>query len=261
MRKLLLYIIPLIFFVGFTSKDSYRVIKQNSFGKGEHIEYLVHYAFVNAGEATIDVSEKLYLVNDRPCYRVDVYGKSIGSLEMVTRIRDFWRSYVDTSSIITHRFYRNIEEGNYRKEETTQFFPNTRKAVIMDEHGKKEITTYPNIQDMVSGFYFVRTLNMEKYQKGEVINVPGILEDDLYELKIQFIGKEEIKTKFGKIDTYVLSPIMPENQLFKGTNPIKVYVSDDKNRVPVKILAELVVGSVEMDIKGYSNLKHDIKFK
>ena len=261
MKKALLFGVFLALASGFIAKDSYRLVKNTHFGKGEHIEYSLGYAFMNAGEANIDISDKLYSVNDRPCYRIDVYGKSIGTLEAITRIRDFWRSYVDTSAIITHRFYRNIQEGNYRKEETTLFKPTELIAQINDENGTRNVKTPANVQDMVSGFFFIRTLNFENYRENDIIKVPGILEADVYNLEIMFLGKQEVKTKFGKIDTYVLSPIMPENQLFRGKHPVKVFVSDDANRIPVKIQADMLVGAVEVDLKAYKNLKHKMKFK
>ena len=65
----------------------------------------------------------------------------------------------------------------------------------------------------------------------------------------------------GKTECYVLSPIMPENQLFKGKRPIKVYVSADKNRIPIRIQAEFVVGMAEIELQNHKNMKHAFNFK
>jgi hypothetical protein len=239
----------------------YRTILQNSFGKGEHLEYLVHYGFLNAGIATVDVDNKLYLVNNRPCYRVDVYGKSIGSLEAVTKIRDFWRSYVDTASIQTQKFYRNLLEGNYKKEETTVFSPLQKTAQIKDERGERSFNIPDYVQDLVSGFYFLRTLPFEKYKKGELLSIPAVLESDTYDLKVEYLGEQEAKCLLGKTNCYVLSPIMPENQLFRGKRPVKVFISADKNRVPIRIQAEFVVGMVEVELQNHKNMKNNFSFK
>lgn len=243
------------------SRESYRIIEQESFSRGEELDYLVHYLFVNAGTAHIEVSPKLYAVNGRPCYRIDVYGRSIGGLEMVTRIRDFWRSYVDTASIAPHRFYRNIQEGRYKKEETTDFYPLKRMAKVKDEKGVHMVQTPSYVQDIVSGFYFMRTINFDRHRNGDTLVIPGILESDVYHLQVIYLGKEVVQTKFGWTDAYVLSPVMPPNELFRGTHPVKTWISADKNKIPVKIQADLLVGAVEVDLEKYKNLRHPISFR
>jgi len=238
MRKLYLLIFYSLLSLSLVSsqqKTPYRIVSQSNFGKGEHLEYLVHYGFLNAGIASVDVDKKLYLVNKRPCYRIDVYGKSTGSLEAVTKIRDFWRSYVDTASIQTQKFYRNLLEGDYTKEETTTFSPLEQTAQIKDERGQRSFNTPAYVQDLVSGFYFLRTLPFEKYKKGDIIQVPGVLETDTYDLKVEFLGEEEAKCLLGKTNCYVLSPFVPENKLFRGKRPVKVFISADKNRIPIRI--------------------------
>ena len=61
-----------------------------------------------------------------------------------------------------------------------------------------------------------------------------------------------MKTKLGTIRAIVLSPIMPENGLFDGENSIKVWISDDQNKVPLKVKAQMFVGAVEVDIQAYN---------
>jgi hypothetical protein len=245
------------------SFSQYRTIKQNSFQKGEHLEYLLHLGFLDAGIATIDVEKKLYSVNNRACYKIEVYGKSIGGLEMATKIRDFWRSYVDTAAIAPQRFYRDILEGGYTKKETTLFSQLAKYAEVSDDESKKKTKaiTPEYVHDIISGFYFLRTVNYEKYKVGEVFQINGLLEADVYDLKITFLGKEEIKTLLGKMQVYVLAPILPKNQLFRGENAIKVYISADANKVPVKIQANMVAGAVEAELQKFSGLKHSLVFK
>jgi hypothetical protein len=88
----------------------------------------------------------------------------------------------------------------------------------------------------------------------------GIFENKTYDFHILYLGKERVKTRFGKAAAFVISPIMPSNSLFRGKYPIKMWISDDPNRIPLKIEAELLLGSVELDIEQYQNLKHPIRF-
>lgn len=92
--------------------------------------------------------------------------------------------------------------------------------------------------------------------------VKAIFEDELYDFGIKLGGRETIKTKFGKIKAIRLEPVMPKDQdLFDGENSIRFWMSDDENRIPLKIEADMFVGAVEIDIKDYKNLSHPINFK
>lgn len=246
---------------GFISKDTYRRIRNNSFARGEVLEYRVHYGFINAGEGVVEVSQNLFKINNRPCYRVNVTGKSIGAFDLVLRIRDTWRSYIDTSALIPHRFQVNIQEGKYRKEETV-FFNHEAGKIRSEEvnNETKEFELPRNVQDLVSGYFYLRTIDFNQLKPGDLVEVDAFFDDDFYDFKVRYRGKGEVDTKFGKIRCLLLNPVMPANKLFKGDNSIRVWVSDDENKIPIKVEADMFVGAVELDLKKHKNLKHPPKF-
>ncbi|HNP19178.1 MAG TPA: DUF3108 domain-containing protein [Fulvivirga sp.] len=239
--------------------NGYRVVKNTSFTKGEVIDYKVHYGFVNAAEGKMVIHDDLFTINGRPCYKIDVFGKSIGMFDLFLRIRDNWGTYLDTASIVPQKFYQKIEEGRYRKHEIIDFDHQNDQVKVHNYHFREErwkpieefeIPKYA--QDIVSGYYYLRTLNFSKIKEGEIIPIKAFFDDEVYDFKIRFIGREQLKTKLGTINSLVLSPIMPENGLFNGENSIKVWISEDRNKVPLKIRANMFVGAVEVDIQAYS---------
>lgn len=239
--------------------EAARVLPQNSFGRGETIRYRVHYGFINAAEATVETSGRLEHVNDRPCYQATVSGKTTGSFDFFLRIRDQWRSYIDTTSILPLRATRDIAEKSYRKKETVTFDHFHDVAEIQD-HDKDEpkrttVRILNNTQDMVSGFYYLRTLNFERLKPGDVVKMPGFLDGENYVLEVTFRGREITETKAGTIRTLKLVPKLPANKLFKGENAISVYLSDDKNKIPVLFQAEMFVGSIKVDMYQAEGLK------
>lgn len=245
---------------GFTVMDTYRRVVNKSFGPGEHLEYRVHYGFLNAAEAVVDVSPTLYKVNDRPCYRVNVDGRTVGAFDLVTRIRDTWRSYIDTSAILPQKFYTNLQENSYRKEENITFnhAANTVKA---EERTEKDVFKVPdNVHDLISGYYFLRTIDFNQLAAGQVIEVPAFYDDTVYNMKVRYRGKDVVKTKSGKVNVIKLNPVLPQNKLFKEEESIRIFVSDDTNKVPVKVEVDLWVGSMVMDLKRNSGLKQPLKF-
>jgi hypothetical protein len=234
---------------------------QSAFMPGEEIRYRVHYSIFNAGEAIMRVTNQHYRVNNRICYRAEVIGNSTGAFDRIVRIRDVWGSYFDTIGYQPQKSFRSIQENRYRKKEEIYFDYAKNTARIQSENGSpEEIPVQANVQDMVSGYYFLRLQKYDHLRNNDTIRLTGIFENKTYNFKIIYLGKERIKTKFGKADSFVISPIMPDNKLFSGRNPIKMWISDDQNRIPLKIEAELVLGSLDLDISDYANLKYPIVF-
>ncbi|MEZ0483682.1 DUF3108 domain-containing protein [Fibrella aquatica] len=242
----------------FTTANTYRRVVNTSFGPGEHIEYRVHYGIINAAEARVDVAHSLYSVNGRPCYQVNVFGRTTGAFDLVTKVRDTWRSYIDTAAILPQKFYTNIQENSYRKEENVTF-NHTTNTVKAEEKTEKDLFRVPdNVHDVVSSYYFLRTIDFNKIGIGTIIELPAFYDNAVYNMKVKYRGKETIKTKFGKINTIKLSPIMSSNGFFKGEDALLMWVSDDINKVPLKVEVELAIGSLDMDIKSYSGLKQKL---
>ncbi|MCJ8163948.1 DUF3108 domain-containing protein [Pontibacter sp. E15-1] len=246
---------------GFAAKDRMRSVPNESFSSGEVLKYKVHYGVITAAEAVIDVAPTLHRVNNRPCYRATVTGKTNSSFDLFIRIRDTWQSYIDTAAIVPQRSYRNIEEGNYRKRETVDFnhFANTAFVEKKKKNKAKETEDYKvpdNVQDIVSGFYYLRTLDYDRMRIGDKINMQGFFDEENFSMQVTYKGREVVSTKAGDIRAIKLVPRMPDNKMFKGENAITVYLSDDKNKIPVLIQAEMVVGAVKVNLYEYKNLKH-----
>jgi hypothetical protein len=248
---------------GFIAKDRLRTVPNESFSSGEVLRYKVHYGPITAAEAVIDVAPTLQQINGRPCYRATVYGKTTSSFDFFIKIRDTWQSYIDTAALVPQRSFRNIEEGSYRKRETVDFnhYSNTAQVEKKKKNHDKESSNYKvpdNVQDIVSGFYYLRTFDYDKMRIGEKVTVKGFFDEETFDMEVTYKGKEVVSTKAGDIKAIKLTPKMPKNEMFKGENAIVIYLSDDKNKVPVLIEAEMFVGSVKVNLYEYKNLKHKI---
>ena len=72
------------------------------------------------------------------------------------------------------------------------------------------------------------------------------------------MGRDPIKTKLGKINALVLIPMMEKDSLFVEDNSLKIWLSDDLNKIPLKVKAKIYVGYLEVDVKSAKNLKHKL---
>jgi hypothetical protein len=245
--------------------DIHPTMKNESFRKGEVLDFKMTYSFITVGKGSAQVQPKYYKLNNRECFKVDVFAKTVGMVDWVTDINDQWGAYIDTVSLLPHMFYRKIREGRYKKDEQTYFDHPAKQIQVITADKKtgkwKEPKAYEapsHVRDMIAGFLYLRVMDISRLKVNDTIPVTGFFEDEFYKLSIVYKGKENIKTKVGKIRTLAFKPVMPKNKLFDGENSITAYFSDDKNRIPVKIDAQMFVGSAGVELTGYSGLKNPL---
>jgi hypothetical protein len=250
---------------GFSYQELNYAIKNTTYQKGEKLTFRLHYGFLTGGYPVMQVFDKTYNVDGKTCYKMEVSGKSSGAIHKLFQIKDLWRSYVDTNTSLPKYAYRNISEGNYKIVENTYINRGTGKVKVVKEKEAgdqtKEYEATEGIHDIVSGFFYFRNIDYSKKSVGDKVTIKAFFDGELYTLNVVYKGKFELKTDFGKIDCYKLEPEVPENDLFNGDDSISFYLSADNNRLPIKIKANMFVGSVEMDLSNYENLKYPIKFK
>jgi hypothetical protein len=79
-------------------------------------------------------------------------------------------------------------------------------------------------------------------------------DENNYDFKLRYLGKEIIKTKFGKVATVKFRPLVQAGRVFKEDESLTVWVSDDQNKIPLRIKASLAVGSLRADLDAYKGL-------
>ena len=247
-----------------TDSTKYVVRKNESFSTGERLEFRVHVGFISAGEATMTINDEIHEVNNRPCYKIDVFGQTSGFFDFFYTVRDNWGTYLDTASIVPHKFYEDKRENKYRKHEVVEFDHSSDSAIVsrVDKERPIEYFETPRQpQDLISGYYYIRTLDYTKIQKGQIITLDAFYDKKVYDFRVKFLGREIVKTKLGRVNALAFAPIMPKNDLFEeGNETIKVWLSDDQNKIPIKIWAKMFVGAVEIDLTEVHNLKTPLTF-
>ncbi len=230
---------------------------QKTYQDGEWLKFRIHYGIFNASFATLEVHDTQ--LNGTAHYHVKGEGKSTGLLHAFFKVNDVYESYIDKKTGLPSKFIRDINEGGYTKDKVIYFDQPQRRAKVEDrKHGKEEaFDIQPNVQDMISVFYHVRDQIDQKLKKeGDEMVVNMFFDETNYKFKTVFLGEKTIRTKFGKIKTLKLRPYVQSGRVFKEQESLTVYVSADKNKVPVQIKAKLSVGSLKADLYEYKNLKY-----
>jgi hypothetical protein len=248
--------------------ESFPFVRNESFARGEVIEFKMTYGIFTVGKGNVKISPTYYKVNDRHCFKVDITGKTVGMVDWVADVNDQFGAYIDTSALIPHQFYRKVREGRYKKDEWTNFDQANNKIevkTIDNNTGKFKDPKYydapSHVRDMVAGFLFLRVMDFSKLKMNDTIQMKGFFEDEFYNLKIVYKGKETIKVHKHKVRALVFKPVMPDNKVFDGKNSITAWFSDDKNRIPLKIDAKMFIGSAGVELTGYSGLKNPLNIE
>ncbi len=237
----------LLLFTVFINKDVRA--QQSAFQIGERIDFKVNYGMINAGHGSLSI-KGTEEVGSKTTYHIVAKGKSAGFFDMFFKVRDTYQTFVDTSSLLPLKFTRDIEEGNYKVKQNVIFDQENKTAQSEDD----TIDINPITQDLISFVYYLRSLDLSNIKKGDEVPITIYLDDELFETYFKYVGDQKIRTKFGRVNCMTFVPKMKTGRMFDEEEDLKVWITKDRLKLPVRIKSDLMVGSIRMDITGYENL-------
>jgi len=227
-----------------------------AFAAGEQITMRVFYStagmYIGAGEATFTTAIEKF--NGKATYHCVGEGKTFSFFDHFFKVRDRYESYIDTSTMLPLKFIRNVDEGGYKIYNNITFNHPAGTAVSTNGIFK----TPDCIQDVVSAMYYARNINFDRCQPDDKIPFDLFLDDEVYHLYIRYIGKEVIKTKYGKFKAIKLKPLLVKGNAFEGGEKMTLWISDDMNHLILRAESPISVGSIKVDMFGYKNLRYPL---
>jgi hypothetical protein len=233
--------------------------KKAAFRDGEWLRYKMSYSgFLRAGTAILEVKETV-LEGDKVFYTKGS-GWTSGLIKWFFKVEDVYESYFDKDSIKPYVFKRKIDEGGYKKHRITNFDYDSNKAYVQDFLKQKDTTVpFSNVQDLLSSFYYLRNQDVKDLEKGDEIAIDMFMDSQVYPFKLRFLGKEVLSTKFGKVRSLVFRPLVQSGRIFKAQESVTIWITDDSNKIPIKMKADLSVGSLRAELEAYRGLANDFK--
>jgi len=232
------------------------VTPAHAFQPREKISYNVYYnvigIYVNAGTATFTTSGERFQNTD--VFHVVGEGSTNPRYDWIYKVRDRYESYFNTTDLQPVKFIRQINEGKYKKHEEVTF--NQQANTATTKNGVYKVPE--NVQDVISVMYYARNINYDQYKSGDKIPFSMFLDDKVYNMYINYVGKETIKTKYGTFKAIKLKPLLLKGSIFDGGEKMTIWVTDDPNHIPVRVESPIVVGSVKVDLMHYENLRHPV---
>jgi hypothetical protein len=255
---LLLGVLPLTFAEG----QCWTEIR--SFAPGEKVTYHAYYnwgfVWINAGEVTFAVDDSQWQEED--AWHLKSYGNSYKAYDLFFKVRDSLDVWVDPHSLQPFEFHRRTNEGSYTAHHHYLFDDANRQVrASISKRGKAYRDTafsWPKCSfDLLTMVYQARNIDYSKYKQGQKIPINMIVDGDEYNLYIRYMGKETVKDRAGReFRCLKFSPLLVEGTIFEDGEKMFVWVTDDKNRIPIVVEASILVGSVKAVFVEAEGLKN-----
>jgi hypothetical protein len=233
------------------SKKDLPTKENEAFKEGEILSYRLHYGMMDAGVAVLEVKPEVLEVSGRKVYHIVGNGYSKGTFDWFFKVRDRYETFIDKDALLPWMFVRRVDEGGYKINQDYTFNHYTNKVDV----GEGEKIDIPaGTQDMISAFYSARNLDLSNAKEGDVFTISSIVDKEIWPMKIRYVGKDVIDTDLGKFKCLKFRPIVQKGRIFKREDDLNVWITDDKNHVPLRAQAKLLIGSVKLDIVSVKNL-------
>ncbi|MEL6923409.1 MAG: DUF3108 domain-containing protein [Bacteroidota bacterium] len=241
-------------------------IENQSFQGGEEIVYKLYY---NWNFVWLAAGEVVFKVNDAGNqYHVSAVGKTYSSYEWFYKVHDVYESYLNKHTLLPETSIRDVHEGKYTLYDKIDFDQQSGRAVSLrgknrSEAERKEHEVENCMHDILSIIYYARNLNFDNMTTGTEVPIKIFMDEEMWPLKFTYNGREankKIKGR-GRYNTIKFSPQVIKGDLFQDDSSTHIWVSDDKNRIPLLIESPLSVGSVKAVLKQHNGLRYEVTSK
>jgi hypothetical protein len=239
---------------------TFRTIQNNAFTLGEKLVFDIDYGFITAGVATMEIPS-IEMMKEQQCYKIVVRVHSAKGFDWIYTVRDSYFTYVDIQGIFPWQFEQHIREGGYRRDFIAEFDQQNHFATTRVSGDIEYIKIPEYVHDIVSAFYFCRTIDFLTMKPNDEIHLQNFYKDSTYALDVKYFGKEDIGVGAGEFRTLKIQPIIREGGLFKNSGNMTIWLSDDDNKIPVKMSSKIIIGSIVAELQQYGGIKNAMKAK
>ncbi len=241
-----------------------RIVPNTAFGVGEELYYNVGYQFVPAGTGSFVIAPETVRHHGAECLDIRFEVQSLPQLDWLYKLRNSYRTLLDVHGMFPWFYEQHNREGSYKRDARVELDQRNHRAVS----NAKEFSIEPFTHDIVSAFFFVRTLDLsalaqqaQREGRKDVIRLKHFVDDELYELSVRVLGRQIVKVPAGTFKCLIIEPIFSRGGLFNNEGRILIWLSDDERKIPVKVITKILIGSVEAELVGFKGVRGPVAAK
>jgi hypothetical protein len=224
------------------------------YSQSEKLKYQMYYGLINAGEVTMTIQPSRFM--GQKVLHAVATGYTTGLADRLFKIYDVYESYMDPLTGLPVKAIRNIRESNYRYYNEV-LYDRDSNLVKSQLSGIHEVP--PGIMDMVSVIYKLRdTINTSLLRPGDTFEMNTFFSDKVYPVVIRYGGTETIRTRKGRFHALKFFPVSEPGRVFKSEDDITIWLSNDRNLVPLRVSLNMLLGAIRVDLIEADGLRHEL---
>ncbi|MBW6515752.1 MAG: DUF3108 domain-containing protein [Candidatus Cloacimonetes bacterium] len=230
----------------------------SSFQDGEKLTFDIRYGIIGAGQATLSVEEIEFRENT-PAWKITSQARTNRFFDRIFKVRDEIESVMDKDLFVSHRFTKQLSEGNYRQYRIHYYYPEQNYTLYMrwdfskNQFDEERMDIPPETHDILSAFYWLRTQDISP---GDSVVVNVTADGRNYPAEVRIHRIETIKTIFGNKECLVVEPILEGDAIFKQTGEILIWLTNDVYKIPVRMQSKVIFGSFTATLSEAVNVPY-----
>jgi hypothetical protein len=237
--------------------------QERSYKPGEKANYTIQYGVITSGIGSLEVRSDT--LEGKEVWHAKFFARTTGLADAIFKVIDIYEVYIDPETELPLKSIRNIHEGRYRRYNVVMFDHKTRSdSAILNSDMTGQHIAPKGIHDIISCFYYFRNNILPdggKLKKGDIIELTTWFTDQLYPIRLRYVGMEDVKIHGGKIKCFKFNPVTEVGRLFKTEEDVSFWFSADKNFLPVKIRFNIFVGAFMVELSNYEGLVSPLEIK
>lgn len=234
---------------------------------GEVLKYSLAYNWGGVVSAIAEGTATLKLNNSvaaGPYFHAVIEGNTHKFYDFFFKVRDYYESKFFPNNMRPFYFSRNVQEGKYRMKNYITFLPSNQIRAVKQKYDNPQqdtllqgtICTY----DIVTMFYYARTIDYQKDPPGTIYPVSFVIDDDIFDISFRYIGNEVKKVAgLGTFNSAKFAVKLIAGTVFRGDKEMILWMSNDENKVMLGFEVEIIIGKLFGSLKSTENLKFPMK--
>jgi len=214
---------------------------------GEELTYKITWYGILAGIGKLKVEDDI-LYQGRRVYRLISQGVSAGVIGKFYKVDDRLEVFVDQEGLYPYYAFFYQREGGRRKTTEVIFQQEENKITYITNNGRPRIfKAPPRVLDILSSLYYYRWQSLS----GDHVTMKVFNSKRIFSAQARIVGRERLKTPLGKVDTYLVKPVVELNGRPFKKGDATMWITVDQRRIPVKIKIKVAIGHIVATLIDY----------
>jgi len=241
-------------------------IQNTAFKAGEKLDYVITYnwflVWTDVGGVKFEATNDS--IFDQDVINLKGTGITFSFYDWFFQVHDVYQSWVNTENLLPVYFHRDVNEDGYIIDYKYKFDYDSLVAYSERIKSRKPfkqdtVEISPCTYDVISVIYQARNIDFSKYGENEQIPFKILLDNEIHEVFIRFKGREVKRVRgVGKFNTIKFTGSLVAGDVFEGGEDLQIWVTDDKNRIPVWVESPIIVGTIKARLVNYEGLRHPL---